>query len=150
MELGREPYQTELDDAVDKEIAAVVLKNEERKKRKGVQGAVNVETAVNKDIEDRLLLLEDSIEKWDEKMDVMGSMLSKLYKAQFGKFTSIVHEDEEKQSPISENVYSGNSEESGDSGGEKGLVQSTNDDDSSEGRSSEEDVDNSASKSTEE
>ena len=122
MQLGQEPYQTELDNAVDKEIAAIVLKNEERKKRKGVHEAVNVETAVNKDIEDRLLLLEDSNEKWDEKMDVMGSILSKLYEALFGKSASIVHEDEEKQSPLSEKVQYGDSKESGDSGGEKGSV----------------------------
>ena len=151
MELGREPYQTELDDAVEKEIAAVVQKNEERKKRKGAQGAVNVDTAVNKDIEDRLLLLEDSIEKWDEKMDFMGSMLSKLYEAQFGKSASTVHEDDdEKRSPFSEKVNSEYSEDSEDSGGENASKKSTNDADSSDGRSSDEDVDNSAGKSTDE
>ena len=81
MQLGWEPYQMELNDVVEKEIAAVVLKNEEEKKRKGVDGTANVQIAVNKDIEDWLLLIEDYIDKWDEEMDVWGSMLSKLYEA---------------------------------------------------------------------
>jgi hypothetical protein len=38
MDLGWEPYQTELDELVEKEIAAVMLKNEERKNRKGKEG----------------------------------------------------------------------------------------------------------------
>jgi hypothetical protein len=85
MELKRESYETELDKLVEKEIAAVVLKNEERKKRKGKEGELTVPSAVNNDVEDRLLLLEDAVEKWDDRMDVWGSILSKLYDAQFGK-----------------------------------------------------------------
>jgi hypothetical protein len=34
MDLGQEPYQTELDELVEKEIATVVMKIEERKKKK--------------------------------------------------------------------------------------------------------------------
>lgn len=57
-ELGWESYQMELDDLVEKEIAAIVLKNKERKKRKRVDGAVAANSAMNKDIEDRLLLID--------------------------------------------------------------------------------------------
>lgn len=149
MQLGREPYQTELDDEVEKEIAAVVSKNEERKKRKGVDGGVNVRIGVNKDVEDRLLLLEDSIDKWDEKMDVMGSMLSKLYKAQFGEEAVIVHDDEGLQSPISEKDESGDSQGRSNSSGEKGSVQLSHKDDRSDGRTSEEEVDISPGKAAE-
>ena len=149
MQLGQKPYQTELDDLVEKEIAAVVLKNKERKKRKGIDGGVAANSAVNKDIEDRLLLIEDCIEKWDEKMDVMGSMLSKLYEAQFGKSAPKPPEEEQKGSPQSEEVQSEDSEDSEESGNDKVSGQSSHDDDSSDGSTSEEDVDNFAEKSVE-
>ena len=140
MQLGREPYQTELDNLVKKEIAAIVLRNEERKKRKGVDGAVDVHSAVNKDIEDRLLFIEDSIDKWDEKIDVMGSMLSKIYEAQFGKSGTIVPQDDQNRSPLSKKVQSEDSEDSEESRDEKLSVQSSHDDDSSDGKTSDEDV----------
>ena len=149
MQLGREPFQTELDDAVEKEIAAVVLKNEERKKRKGIDGGVSVHTASKKDIEDRLLMIEDSIEKWDEKMGIWGSMLSKLYQAKFRKDAAIVDDEDENQSPLSEKEQCGHSEDTEDSGGEKGSVQSSDDDESGDGRTSEEHVQNPPGKEAE-
>ena len=96
LELGREPYQTELDEAVDKEIAAVVLKNEQRKKRKGTDGVVASQNAVKNEEHDRILVLEDTVEKLDDRMQVWGSVLTKLYEAQFGKSSSAVQKRPKK------------------------------------------------------
>lgn len=41
MELGRKPYQTELDEVVDKETAAVISKNEEKKRKQGKEGTTS-------------------------------------------------------------------------------------------------------------
>ena len=143
MQLGREPYQTEVDDAVEKEIAAVILKNEERKKKKGVDDSGDVQTAAMKDMQERLLLLEDSIEKFDDRMDEWGSMLSKLYEAQFGKNESRVREKARKEKAPPQEQQTGDSDEGEDSGDQKRSVQSSDDDgsrdDSSEGRTSDED-----------
>ena len=124
----------------------MVLRNEERKKKKGADGGVNVHTAGKSDIEDLLLMPEDSIEKWDEKMDVFGSMLSKLYQAKFDKDAAIVDDDEGNQSPPSEKKQTGHSQDIEDSGGEKGSAQSFHDDESGDGRTSEEHVQNSPGK----
>ena len=143
MQLGREHYQTKLDDAVEKEIASVILKNEEKKKRKGVDDSGAVQTAATKDIQDRLSLLEDSIEKFDDRMDEWGSMISKLYQAQFGKNESRVRKEERKEKPLPHEQQIGDSDEGEDSGDLKRSVQSSHNDgsrdDSSEGRTSEED-----------
>ena len=150
MELGREPYQTELDELVDKEIAAVLLKNEERKKKKGNDGATAVHNVVNNDVDERLLFLEDAVEKFDRKMDVWGSMLSKLYKAQFGKTASAVEMEGKKHTPLSQNVESaGISEGSEKSENEEGSLQLSHDDDSSDGRTSDKDDDKFAGNSLE-
>ena len=125
------------------------MKNEERKKRKGHDGAVAVHTAINNNVEDRLLLLEDVVEKWDDRMDVWGSMLSILYEAQFEKSATRVHKEEQKQTPISQKVQFGVSVESEESGDENGSVQSSHDNESSNKRTSEEDDENSPGKSAE-
>ena len=70
MDLGRKPYQTELDELVEKEIAAVVMKNEDRKRRKGKVGIHSTLTASSNDLNERLLLVEDFMERWDEKLEV--------------------------------------------------------------------------------
>ena len=143
MQLGRKPYQTELDDAVEKEIAAVILKNDERKKKKGVDDSGTVQTAATKDIQDRLLLLEDSIEKFDDRMDAWGSMLSKLYEAQFGKNESRVRKEGQNDKRLPEEQQSGDSDEGVDSEDGKRSVHSSHDgsseDGTSEGSTSEED-----------
>ena len=150
MQLNREPYQTEVDDAVEKEIAAVILKNDERKKRKGVDDSGAVQTAATKGIQDRLLLLEDSIEKFDERMDVWGSMLSKLYEAQFGKNKSRVRKETQNKKPRTQEQESGDSDEGEDSEDRKRSGHSSDDDSSqnntSDGSSSEEDDDITPSK----
>ena len=134
MELGREPYQTELDEAIEKEIIAVLLKNEERKKRKRNDGVVvHVHSAVNKEVEDQIMLMEDTVEKWEERMDVWRSMLSKMYEAQFGKKPSRLHEERKKKNSLSQKVESSVSDESEKTGDEEGSSQSSHDDDSSEG-----------------
>ena len=66
---------------MEKEIAAIVLKNEERKKRKDNDGVVASQNAIKNEVDDRILLLEDNVEKLDDRLQVWGSMLTKLYKA---------------------------------------------------------------------
>ena len=150
LDLGREPYQIELDEAVEKEIAAVLLKNEERKKKKRNDVAMApLNSAVNKEFEDRILLMEDTVEKWEERMDDFGSMLSKMYEAQFGKKPSRVQDERKNKRTVSQKVEAAVFEKGEKSGDEEGSSQSPPDDDSSDGSSSNEEEDYSAGKSTE-
>ena len=91
LDLGREPYQIELDELVEKEIAAVVMRNEERKKKKGKVGTQSTPTASGSEVNDRLLLVEDFMERWNEKFEVWGTMISKLCEVQFRKALPQVH-----------------------------------------------------------
>jgi hypothetical protein len=79
MDLGPEPYQTELDEVVEKEIAAMIKKNEGRKKRKGTEGSHSITSGTRNDLDERLLMLEDFVERWDEKLELCGTMISKLH-----------------------------------------------------------------------
>jgi hypothetical protein len=49
------------------------------KKRKDVGNGVS--TTSSNDVEERLLVLEDFVDKWDEKLEGWGMMISKIYKA---------------------------------------------------------------------
>ena len=161
MELRREPYQTELDELVDMEIAAVLKKNEERKKRKGLDGPAGVNNVVNDDVDERLLFLEDAVEKIDVKMDSWGNMLSKLYEKQFGKTPTLVEKKRKKQTPVSQKMESGGDSDSSEkseneegsqhekSENEEGSEQSSHDDDSSDGGTLDDDEDKSAGKKLE-
>jgi hypothetical protein len=149
LELGREPYHTELDEAVEKEIAAVILKNEERKRRKGNEGAVCDRNAVKDEVEDRILHLEESVEKIDDRMQVWGSMLSKLYEAKFGKSGSKVNKQGKKHTPVSQQVQSAVSTESENSDDEDHSVQTSPAEDNSEHMTSAEEDENSQEKAGE-
>jgi hypothetical protein len=48
----------------------VMLKNEEKKKRKEKERGPTITTGVTSDMDERLLLLEDSVNKWMEKMEL--------------------------------------------------------------------------------
>jgi hypothetical protein len=48
-------------------------------KRKDVGNGVS--TTSSNDVEERLLVLEDFVDKWDEKLEGWGMMISKIYKA---------------------------------------------------------------------
>ena len=85
MDLGRESYQTKLDELVEKEIAVVVSKNEERKRRKRKEGTNSTTTAFGNKFNKHLLQVEDFMERWDEKLDVWRTMITKLYEIQFQK-----------------------------------------------------------------
>ena len=150
LDLSREPYQTELDEAVEKEIAAAVLKNEEKKKKKGNDGAVSGHNAISSEVDDRILVLEETVEKLDDKMQVWGSMLTKLYEKQFGKSAYPVQKRPKKHTPLSEKVQSAVSSESEKSEDEEGSDQSSKDAESSEGIASDEDHNNSTEKAAEE
>ena len=84
MDLGRDPYQIELDELVEKAIATVVSKNKEMKRRKGKEGTTSTLTASSSDLNERLLQVEDFMERWDNKLEVWGTMISKLYEIQLG------------------------------------------------------------------
>jgi hypothetical protein len=85
LDLGREPYQTELEELVEKEITAVVLKNEDKKKRKGKDGALAVHTGFTNEVDERLLLLEDVVEKWEEKWRYGGRWFPNYIKLKSAK-----------------------------------------------------------------
>jgi hypothetical protein len=91
---------------VEKEIAAVVLKNKERKKRKGKDGALAVHTGFTNEVDEHLLFLEDVVEKWKEKMEVRASMVSKLYEAQFGKTVCALPATVANDAQVSQKVQS--------------------------------------------
>jgi hypothetical protein len=76
MDLGRDLYPTELDELVEKEIASVIMKNEERKKKKGKEKTKDIPAAGGNDLEDRLLFLEDFVDKWAEKLEIWDSMIT--------------------------------------------------------------------------
>lgn len=70
MNLGRDPYPTEVDELVNKEIAAVILKNEEKK---GKDKTTDLPGIVSNDVEVRLLFLKD---KWAGKLEIWERMMS--------------------------------------------------------------------------
>jgi hypothetical protein len=144
MDLGREPYQTELDELVEKEIAAVMSKNEERKNRKGKEGGQAIPTGITSDVDERLLLLEDSFDKWTEKMELWRTMVTKLYKNQFKKPTSELLQDVE----LSQRVHSKVCARPKDLSEDKGSIESHADDGSSESGTSDDDDNQVAGKST--
>ena len=55
MQPRREPYETELEELVEKEIAVVVSKNEERKRKKWKEATSSTQAADSTDLNDRLL-----------------------------------------------------------------------------------------------
>jgi hypothetical protein len=67
---------------VEKEIAIAVQRNEERKRKKGKEVGNGVSTTSNNDVEERLLVLEDFVDKWNEKLEGWEMMISKIYEAQ--------------------------------------------------------------------
>ena len=147
MDLEWEPYQTELDELVEKEIAMVVSKNEERKKRKGKERTNSTPTTSGNDLNNWILQVEDFMERWDKKLEMWGTMISELYEVQFRKSapqipTELVNEGENFQRvPF---VVSGESKDSAD---DKDSVKSYTDDDSEEGGTYHEQDDQSADKS---
>jgi hypothetical protein len=147
MDLGREPYQIEVDELVEKEIAAVMLKNKDRKKRKGKEVAQPSTTPSSNDVEERLLLLEDFVEKWEEKLEVWGRMLSRMYASQFKNQDSQVAGDHVSEAELSEGRQSKVSVHSEDSGEVKGSIKSYTDDGSEESNNSEDEGDHLAGKS---
>ena len=149
LDLGWEPYQTELDELVEKEIVAVVCKNEERKKRKGKEGMTSTQTVSTSDFNERLLQVEDFMERWDEKLDSWGTMITKLYEVQLGKLAPRISNElvnDAGNSDMVPSVVSGGSKDSAD---ENESAKSYAEDESQEGRSSHEDNDQSADKSPE-
>ena len=92
------------------------------------------------------MLLEESIEKIDDRMQVWGSMLSKLCEAKFGKSGNTVQKQGKKPTPVSQQVQSADSSESEKSDDGEGSNQSSHDDDSSDHMTSEDEDDNSPGK----
>jgi hypothetical protein len=140
MELGREPYQTELNELVEKEIAAVVSKNEERKRKKGKEATNSTRAADSTDLNERLLQVEDFMERWDEKLEVWGTMISKIYEDKFQtaapRIPSKVVNDGER-SQRDQSAVSGGSKESSD---DKDSDKSSNEDESVEGEQEQDDI----------
>jgi hypothetical protein len=148
MDLGREPYQTELDELVEKEIAAVMSKNEERKNRKGKEGGQAIPTGITSDVDERLLLLEDSFDKWTEKMELWRTMVTKLYENQFKKPTSRVPSELLQDVELSQRIHSKVCARPKDLSKDKGSIESHADDGNSESGTSDDDDDQVAGKST--
>ena len=140
MQIGREPYQTELDELVEKEIAAVVSKNEERKRKKGKEATNSTHAADSTDLNERLVQVEDFMERWDEKLEVLGTMISKIYEEKFRTaapqiLPRVVNDGERSQRDQS--ALSGGSKESSD---EKDSDKSSSEDEIAEGEHKQDDV----------
>ena len=82
-------------------------------------------------------------------MDDFGSMLSKMYEAQFRKKPSQGQDERKNKNIVSQKVEAVVFEEDEKSGDEDGSSQSSHDDDNSDGSSSDEEEDYSVGKSTE-
>jgi hypothetical protein len=85
IDLGRDPYPIELDELVEKEIAAVIFKNEERKKKKGKEKRDDITATGRNEVDDRLLFLEDFVDKWVEKLEIWDRMIIDLQEGAQGE-----------------------------------------------------------------
>ena len=127
----------------------MVCKNEERKKRKGKEGTTSTQTASGNDFNDRLLQVEDFMERWDEKLDSWGTMIKKLYEVQLGKSAPGISNElvnDAENSEMVPSAVSGGSKAT-DDGKESGKSYAK--DESDNGGSSHEDNDQSADNSPE-
>ena len=147
MDLGWDPYQTELDELVEKEIAAVISRNKERKRKKGKEGTNSNPAASASELNERLFQVEDFMERWDEKLEVWGTMISKLYEVQFKKSRPWTPTEIGKAGESSRRVPSPVSGRSEDSTNEKDSNKSDSADLSDEGNTSHEQDEESADQS---
>jgi hypothetical protein len=78
MELGREPHVSELEDAVEKEVAILQRKNATQKQRRATVGN-NSENENNQSISDSMWeIVQNFMKKWEEKLEKWDNIIEKI------------------------------------------------------------------------
>jgi hypothetical protein len=133
---------------VQNEITIAVQRNVEKKRKKGKEVGNGAFTTSSNDIEERLLVLEDFVEKWDEKLEGWGMMISKLYEAQVKKVASQGKDQHASLAQLPRPVQSTVLVRTEESASEKGSIRSDSEESSDNSENSNDEADESAGKSS--